>query len=107
MVGRHSKDCMERSLHKNLYHLERRCWRDQYHQNSVEQKESQIQLRNVAGSEKQQWEQEGPGGGSSRRRAQEAREDDERRVQEAREDEERGERREERGEESSGGAREK
>ena len=28
-----SKDCMERSLHKNLYHSERRCWRDQYHQN--------------------------------------------------------------------------
>ena len=32
-VGRHSKDCMARSIHKSLCHSERRCWRDQYLQN--------------------------------------------------------------------------
>ena len=48
-VGRHSKDCMERSLPKNSYHLAR-----PNIIRTAEQNESQIQVRSVAGSEKHQ-----------------------------------------------------
>ena len=50
-VGRHSDDCMARSLHQNLYPSERRCWQDQ---NLQKQNESQVQVRSVDGCEKQQ-----------------------------------------------------